>query len=142
MWLSRNFHRREAMCHDGTDLPDHLVPNAQFLAEHVLQPIRDWWGPVEVVSWYRTPKWNRRVGGAEGSTHMTADGADIRPVNHVMLPQFKALICDMYRGGYLPKLGGYGTYRGWVHVDTYRAAHGHLRVWRGKGVGSEQLPKR
>lgn len=143
MWLSEHFHLREAACHDGTPLPEHLIPNAQCLAVRVLEPIRSaWMGPLHVVSWYRTPKYNQRVGGAEGSTHMTADGVDIRPTDWYLaevMDEFRYKLSSLYRRGKLPDLGGIGLYKGWCHVDTFKAAHGRLRVWRGRGIGSEQV---
>lgn len=139
MRLSLNFGLAEFACHSGDDVPSDLLPNVQALVTDVLQPIRSSWnGLVTVMSGYRSLAWNTRVGGAKNSTHMTAKGADIRPSKIESVPFLHQMILDMYRRGELPELGGLGLYRGWVHVDTERAADGHLRQWKGTGVGSEQ----
>lgn len=138
MRISPFFDTDEFECHDGTDVPDELFPNLQRLIE-VLDPIRIRWGmPLHVVSGYRTPAWNKRVGGALESTHMTCEGVDIRPSRVFDTKELHDLILHVYNGGELQLLGGLGEYKGWVHVDIKKADDGHLRRWRGKGMGSER----
>lgn len=138
MRLSQDFHLDEFDCHDGTPVPYELQPVLQILVEGVLQPIRERVGvPVFVISGYRTPDYNRRIGGAALSTHVSAAGADIRTtVDAVKL--LHHTIKTMWEKDHIPALGGLGLYRTWVHVDTRKAADGHLREWSGRGVGSEQ----
>lgn len=138
--ISTNFHIAEFCCHDraGTPVPPALLPNLTELVLAVLQPLRDTWGsPLIVVSGYRTLAWNMRVGGASGSTHPQAKGADIRPIHLRDVAQLHALVKGMRGNGRLPKLGGLGIYPGWIHVDTLMAADGRLRQWSGSGMGSE-----
>lgn len=144
MQLSRSFHLDEFACHDGTPVPDYLVAHAQRLADGVLQPVRDAWErfnpktpQILVVSGFRTSDWNRRVGGAKKSTHLTLEGADIRPVRLKDVSRLFVFILDRYQRGLLPRLAGLGEYPGWVHVDIRKAPDGHLRRWKGGGVGSE-----
>lgn len=138
MKLSPYWDSDEFECHDGTDVPDELMPNLQRLVA-TLDPIRIKWGsPLAVISGYRTWQWNHRVGGAQGSTHLTAEGADIRPTRGFSSKELHDFILHLQRAKELPGLGGLGEYKGWVHVDVKKAPDGHLRRWRGKGVGSEQ----
>jgi uncharacterized protein YcbK (DUF882 family) len=140
MKLSNHFSLAEFDCHDGTPVPAELVPNAQRLVDLVLEPIRLRWGaPLLIVSGYRTPAWNTRVGGAAASTHVTMDGCDPKPVHLRDVPALHMLILKMQADGDLPGLGGLGEYPNWVHVDTQKLASGRLRRWRGKGVGSEPV---
>jgi len=119
-------------------MPQTAIAAVHALVLDVLEPVRlRWGGPIQVVSGWRSEAWNTRVGGAKASTHMTGEGADIRPVRPSELGGFIDMIEDMVREQVLPKLGGIGVYRGWAHLDTRKAADGHLRRWRGKGVGSE-----
>ena len=75
--LTKNFKLSEFRCKDGTDVPEDLMENVQFLAEN-LQILRDKIGmPITVISGYRSPKYNRKIGGARKSQHMTAKAADI-----------------------------------------------------------------
>lgn len=136
--LSPNFSWAESMCHDGTPLPDQLVDNARKLANDVLEPIRAKWGsPLIVLSWYRTPAYNKRIGGAKFSQHMTGCAADIRPVDARAVSQLYVVILGMLNGGEMPSLGGLGRYPSFTHVDIHKLADGHVRRWTGTGFGSE-----
>lgn len=138
MKLSAFFDSDEFDCHDGTDVPDELMSNLRQLVG-TLDRIRvRWGGPLAVISGYRTKAWNDRVGGAASSTHMTAEGADIRPTRGFDVQGLHNIILHMAETGDLPGLGGLGHYKGWVHVDVKKAADGHLRRWAGKGMGSER----
>lgn len=136
MKLSEHFDDSEFACHDGTPVPKELRPNAEFLCQAVLEVIRETIGrPVAVISGYRTPAYNERIGGAKKSTHMTAEGADIRAGDVDTL--WRAIL-RLHEDGHLPGLGGVGRYDSWIHVDTKKSADGHLRMWGGRGVGSER----
>lgn len=137
--ITDNFTWAEAECHDGTEVPIHLQPNARRLAEHVLEPIRyDFGGPLIPLSWYRTPEYNRAIGGAPKSFHCYALAADIRPADLIELPRLMFIVERMINEGRLPLLGGLGKYRGWIHIDArVKPSNGHIARWLGKGVGSE-----
>ena len=52
-----------------------LVANAQFLAEKILEPIRDHFeAPLRIHDGYRDPGHNSRVGGKPASFHLFDDG--------------------------------------------------------------------
>ena len=51
--------------------------NLQRLAIHVLEPIRDQFGPLRITSAFRSSAVNRAVGGASSSSHMDGRGADL-----------------------------------------------------------------
>lgn len=139
--LSANFEAWEARCRDGTDLPAEYLGNAEEVAREVLERIRRRIGvAMDVVSWYRTPAWNKRKGGKPKSGHLTAKAVDFRGRGRT--PRWvHDQILDMYQIGELPVLGGLGLYGHpedeFVHVDTMKAPDGHLRRWVGRGVGSE-----
>lgn len=138
MRLSIYFDSDEFRCHDGTPVPPELKDNLQGLVD-LLTDIRHAIGtPLAVISGYRTKAWNDRVGGAASSTHMTAEGADVRPGKGMTVEELHDFILKSWRMGDLQALGGLGLYPGWVHIDTRRAPDGHLRRWKGGGVGSEQ----
>lgn len=135
--ISPHFMWSEAACHDGTPVPVELQPNARRLAE-MAERIRGRYGAAIVpVSWYRTPAWNLRVGGAALSQHMEGHAMDARPADLTNLPLLVGCIEDMLRDGQLPELGGMGVYPGWVHIDCRPRAGGHLARWSGARVGSE-----
>lgn len=75
--LTQNFSIREFMCKDGTHVPEHLLFNVRQLATN-LQVLRSWLAsPIFINSGYRTPAYNKKVGGAVGSQHLLANAADI-----------------------------------------------------------------
>lgn len=63
----------------NTPRSDAVWDNLEYLAQEVLQPLRDGLGyPVVVTSGYRGPAVNKVVGGSSTSHHATGCAADIR----------------------------------------------------------------
>lgn len=113
--LTENFNISEFACHDGTDVPDHLEPNVQELANN-LQVLRDYLGEsVHVNSGFRTDAYNKRVGGKKNSQHPKANAADIT-VKSKTPKQLGAIIEKLIATG-LMRQGGVGIYPGFVHYD-------------------------
>jgi uncharacterized protein YcbK (DUF882 family) len=126
--LSKNFKKSEFKCRDGTEVPDEYMDNLKELVEN-LQIIRDYIKkPMHIISGYRTPKYNRRIGGARKSQHMKAKAADI--VVRGMKPvELRKIIVTLIKEGKIKK-GGVGLYRSFVHYDV----RGRNTRWKGKGV--------
>jgi len=137
--LTLNFDSDEFDCHSGEGVPAHVIPNLKRLCMTVLQPLREeWYGPIIIVSGWRSPKWNEKVGGAKASKHMTGEAADIRPVFLDTLPKFEAMVERLWANGRLPGLGAIGKYPRWLHLDIRpKKPNGTLARWDGRGVGSE-----
>ena len=74
---------------------------------------------VVVTSGYRSPKRNRRAGGAKGSKHMTCEAADIQ-VPGVSKGKLAAYLRSM------PNRGGVGTY---CHTKSVHYDVGSKRDW-------------
>lgn len=139
---SRWFHESEFDCRSGAPYPAEWADRLQALCSQ-LDVIRGLWGgPLLVVSGYRDPEYNRRIGGAKASQHMEGRAVDIRPM---VKPALMLAMVDDLRGriergierGELPLVGGVGYYPGrWVHVDI-RPHAGHIARWEGGGIGSE-----
>lgn len=84
------------------------VPSAEHvvaltcLARELLEPVRELLGvPLRVVSGYRSPALNARVGGATGSQHLQGEAADVVPVG-MDVAEAMAAIADAVRGAGLP----------------------------------------
>jgi len=106
--ISANFKVKEFACNDGSD----VVIIAQELVE-VLQRIRTHFGKaVTINSAYRTPDYNKKVGGAASSQHLYGTAADIRIVG--VAPKDVAA----YAESLLFNTGGIGIYNNFVHVDV------------------------
>lgn len=116
MQLTKNFHIDEFKCKDGTPVPENLICNVQKLANN-LQIIRDEVGaPLPVNSGYRTPTYNKKIGGAKNSQHMKATAADITTKN-LSPKQLHSLILKLIKAGKIHD-GGLGLYKGFVHYDV------------------------
>lgn len=62
---------------DNTPDADTLV-RMKLVAEKCFQPVREWYGrPINVNSFYRSPKLNWAIGGAKSSQHMKGEAIDI-----------------------------------------------------------------
>jgi len=115
--LTQNFHLAELQCNDGTPVPEEFHANALAICERA-QALRDIVGPLKVVSGYRTPAWNSRVGGARKSQHLTASALDLRSALHPS-STLHALYLDLIRKGEVPD-GGLGFYPTFIHIDVGR----------------------
>ena len=132
MKLTENFSLWEFKCRDGTDVPDELMDNVKLLAQN-LQVLRDYVGkPVRVISGYRSPTYNRKIGGARRSQHMLAKAGDIK-ISGLTPSKIKAIIVKLIREGKMMK-GGVGLYRTFVHYDV----RGRNARWFGTGVKDDR----
>ncbi len=105
--LSPNFKVAEFRCKDNSDVI-FIAPELVAL----LQKIRDHYGKaVNINSAYRTPTYNKKVGGATYSQHLYGTAADIR-INGVKPKDLAAYIETL-----MPNYGGIGIYPTFVHVD-------------------------
>jgi len=130
--ITKNFNLNEFKCRDGTYVPEELIENVTLLCEN-LQALRDKLKkPIRVISGYRSPKYNRRIGGARRSQHMTAKAADIK-VPGMTPAEVKNVIVDLIKDGKMMK-GGIGLYRTFTHYDV----RGRNARWYGKGVKDDR----
>lgn len=106
--LAQNFQVKEFACKDGSDtifIAPELVT--------ILQAIRSHFGkPVTINSAYRTPEYNKKVGGASQSQHCYGTAADIA-VSGVTPKQVAAFAETL-----LYNRGGIGIYAGFTHIDV------------------------
>lgn len=114
--LTKNFSLAEFACKDGTPVPAVLMANVEQLAEQ-LQILRDYLGePIHINSGYRTPAYNKRIGGARNSQHLLAKAADITTKSKT--PKQLSAIIEKLIAQKILRFGGMGVYPGFVHVDV------------------------
>ncbi len=128
MSLTKNFNIDEFACRDGSPVPDAHLEDVSLLAEQ-LQIIRDHLGlPVIVISGYRSPEYNKKIGGVKRSQHMLSKAADI-VVPGVESVEVWRTIKKLIADGSILK-GGLGLYETFVHYDI----RGRNARWYGKGM--------
>lgn len=116
MKLTANFSLSEFKCKDGTDVPTELMPNVKKLANE-LQKLRDLLDePIYINSGYRTPSYNKKIGGARNSFHVQAKAADI-VVKSMSSKELHSKIEYFISQGVL-NFKGIGLYSTFVHVDV------------------------
>lgn len=140
---SRYFKATDAASHDGISYPEEWLDRwlaSSALADHA----RDiWGGPLEAVSWYRSPAHNAMLIAtghhdvASSSNHVEGIAVDLKPVGLYArsfadpVLAFHQKLLAAHGAGQFDELGGLGLYRPdeWCHVDLFKAADGHLRRW-------------
>lgn len=116
MKLTRNFALSEFQCRDGSLPEGELLENCQELADN-LQVLRDHIGkPINIISGYRPPAYNKKIGGAKRSQHLLARAADIK-VSGMAPAEVHATVIKLIKAGKM-KQGGVGKYSTFVHYDT------------------------
>ena len=115
MNLTPNFTLKEFECKDGTPVPQKYIENVKELANN-LQVLRDEIGlSISINSAYRHPFYNKRIGGAKFSQHLTASASDI-VVRDLTPKKVAKTILKLIKSGKM-KEGGVGLYNGFVHYD-------------------------
>jgi len=125
--LTKNFNINEFACKDGTPVPDSLECNVIVLAQN-LQNLRDDLNKnrpasvpkdvdisVQITSGYRTPAYNKKIGGVNNSQHPKGKAADLT-CKWLTPKQLAARIEKLIAEGHM-KQGGIGIYPGFCHYD-------------------------
>ena len=103
---------------DNTPASDQILVTLTTVANHILQPVRDHFGPVRVNSGDRGPALNKAVGGSSKSQHCHGEAADFecsRVGNDELAEwvrdnlEFDQLILEFYQQG--------KPSSGWVHCS-------------------------
>ena len=68
--------------------------------------------PVIITSGYRTPKYNKKIGGVKNSQHTKGTAADIK-VKMVLASEVQEYLCEKYPNKY-----GIGKYDKFTHIDV------------------------
>lgn len=125
--ISPHFTLREVACRDRmrTNPTGEELSNAIKAAE-MMEAIRSHLGDkaITVNSWYRTPAYNRQIGGAKNSMHMKGMAVDFTVAGLTPGQVQRRLIVAREKG--LLKIGGIGSYKTFTHCDI-----GPKRTWQG-----------
>jgi hypothetical protein len=122
----------ELDCKDGTRYPDEFVLDGRATQlAIVFEKIRLLCSNkrLTVSSAYRTPEWNRKIGGAKYSQHLYGRALDIAPPKGMIVDEFYKLI---WSNVYSLDITGLGRYITFVHVDIRPTDR--LYCWSGTGI--------
>lgn len=115
MKLTNNFNLNEFNKHNFA-LTETVLRNIQELAKN-LQVLRDEVKkPIKITSGYRDPSFNKKIGGATQSRHLTGQAADLK-IEGYTPKQVAAIIEKLIAAGKM-KQGGLGIYSTWIHYDV------------------------
>lgn len=99
--LSKNFVLYEFLRSDKyPDIARDLKPTLttvlmlKCLALQCLQPIRDKYGPVDILSGFRSGTLNKKIGGSKKSDHLRGNAADISLKNFNLIHIYKWIVLD------------------------------------------------
>lgn len=121
MQITKNFNLKEfrSNLHNKAgfevfQVPEYLLANVKTLANQ-LQVIRDYIDlPIKINSAYRTPLFNKSVGGAKNSQHLYAKAADLK--TELEPKKLYDIIEYLINDGQISE-GGLGLYPTFVHYD-------------------------
>jgi len=120
MEINEYFDTDEFTCKCGCGM---TVINENLLA--ILTDVREHLGrPVYITSGNRCQEYNRLVGGADASRHLTGEAADIK-VSRVHPDK----VANYIELEHCP--GGLGRYITFTHVDVRNVPRGEQARWRG-----------
>lgn len=115
MKLTENFSKSEFDCKDGSEMPDSVLKNIKELAKN-MQVLRDYLRmPITLNSGYRSPAYNKKIGGVKNSQHILGKACDMK-VKGMSPKDVHAVIELLIESGEM-KQGGLGLYKTFVHYD-------------------------
>ena len=121
--ITEHFTQEEFNCKDGSIVPIKFIGNLHLLCQN-LEIIRESLKcPIHVNSGYRSPEYNKKVGGVSNSQHLQAKAVDISTKNYTP-SQVHKIIYNLIMTHRI-MAGGLGLYYGFVHYDI----RGHYIGW-------------
>lgn len=106
------------------------IENMRRVANNVLQPVRNYWGPTVITSGFRCLELNRAIGSSDSSQHRKGQAADFEVPGYTNLEvaewvrdnlSFDQLILEAYNPVQGPNSG-------WIHVSFVSEAENRKEV--------------
>lgn len=113
--LTDNFYLDEFICKDESDISKDVLKNIIELADN-MQEIRDTiQASITVNSGYRSPTYNKSIGGAKRSQHLLGMACDFT-VKGYAPNEVAEIVESLMIGGHVVN-GGLGRYNNFTHYD-------------------------
>jgi len=132
--ITQHFRSEEFDCRDGTAYPARWIESRLRPLCEQLELIRAELGGrgISITSGFRTPEYNRSIGGARASQHMDGRAADFVVAGRT--PQIvHDRVLAMYNAELL-EIGGLGLYPRFTHIDVRQGDR--LARWGGSRIES------
>ena len=68
-----------------------IKKNMNTLVEKILDPLREKIGAIKITSGYRTPEYNKQIGGSPTSQHCKGEAVDMQPLNKSIQEVFEII---------------------------------------------------
>ena len=122
----------EMACKDGTSYPQAWRATRAVELAAAFEALRAAVGlPLVVLSAYRSPAHNRRVGGARNSQHVQGRALDLRPPRGWTSTELAAVARA------IPEVRGLGLYDNFVHIDVRPVDR--IVVWNGARAEADEV---
>ena len=113
--ITPHFAAHEFDEHTGRHWPGDVAGQLELVCVRYLEPLRRLYGPVHIVSGYRSESYNRRIGGAPHSYHVwSADRMGLA----VDLRCERGRPRDWFHSAEQMGPGGLHAYDTWLHLDS------------------------
>lgn len=115
-FLGGSHHDPRSKAHDLNTLPPRELWGRIMVPAGVADMARELHGsPIRILSAYRSPAYNKAVGGAKYSRHLQFDALDLCPMDGRVMALVRTLK-RLRREGHFT--GGIGVYPSFVHIDN------------------------
>ena len=95
-----------------------IKKNMEQLVNNILDPLREKVGAIRITSGYRTPAYNKQIGGATNSQHCKGEAVDIFPLEKDIDDVFAMIIREFKYDQVIIERNSRGSR--WIHI-SYKA---------------------
>ena len=98
-----------------------IKKNMNILVDKVLDPLREKVGAIRITSGYRTPAYNKQIGGATNSQHCKGEAVDLQPLKSNIEEVFSLIIREFKYDQVILEKNNAGAR--WIHISYNTAGN-------------------
>ena len=98
-----------------------IKKNMNILVDKVLDPLREKVGAIRITSGYRTPAYNKQIGGATNSQHCKGEAVDLQPLKSNIEEVFSLIILEFKYDQVILERNNAGAR--WIHISYNTAGN-------------------